>query len=91
LRSAALGLGDDKYVPTKIKEICCGLFHSILMGMYLFLDIPTMIENLPSIRSAEAGSYHSILIDVDDNVYSCGYNYYYQLGTNPTVCKNWVI
>lgn len=46
---------------------------------------PTKIENLPSIRSVSAGSCYSILIDIDDNVYSCGYNYPCQLRFNGKV------
>lgn len=43
---------------------------------------PTKIDGLPSIRAVSAGYAHTILIDINDNIYFCGCNNMRQLGFN---------
>jgi alpha-tubulin suppressor-like RCC1 family protein len=45
---------------------------------------PVLIPNLDNIVAISAGTYHSLFLDNNGNVYSCGYNYYGQLGLNST-------
>ena len=44
------------------------------------LQIPVKLENLPSINSVSAGYDHSLLLDVEGNVWAFGANGYGQLG-----------
>lgn len=45
------------------------------------------IENIPKIRTICCGDYHSILIDVEGNCFSCGSNCFGQLGSGNMLYK----
>lgn len=46
------------------------------------------IENIPKIKNFCCGVFHSILIDVEGNCYSCGANQYGQLGLVNKNCRS---
>ena len=43
-------------------------------------DIPTLIPDIPEIQRIECGDFHSMCIDVNDNLWIFGHNDYGQLG-----------
>ena len=49
-------------------------------GIEMLVAVPRVISTLPKITSVSAGSYHSLALDEFGHVWTCGYNFYGQLG-----------
>ena len=54
------------------------------MGDKVDRETPVKLANLPKIKAIAAGYYHTLMLDEDGKVWSCGYNMYGQLGRNTT-------
>jgi alpha-tubulin suppressor-like RCC1 family protein len=80
-----IGLGDNDNDPKKIPTFIEKFYNNT---SYIKYDDITIIE-------ISAGGYHSLFLTDDGYVYSCGYNYYGQLGVDdkddkyiPTLIEN---
>ena len=51
-------------------------------------NTPTLITNIPEIRRIECGCYHSMCVDINDNLWIFGYNEHGQLGLGDTKDRN---
>ena len=57
-----------------------GEFGQLVLNSTVGKNIPVKIVDTKTWRTLTAGDYHSLGIDSSGNLYSCGYNYYGQLG-----------
>ena len=55
-------------------------FGQLILDSIVGVNNPTKIVNTNTWRTLSAGDYHSLGIDSSRKLYSCGYNYYGQLG-----------
>ena len=88
----SLGVWHSLFQNYNGEIISCGYNNDGEVGLGQFKHpqiTPTLIPNLPpNIVQFICGSYHTLFLDSEGNVFSVGYNYYGQLGLGHNIRKN---